>query len=116
MMELGLRLGNNPRVMVSTTPKPIPLIKRLVKDESCALTRGTTYDNRANLAQKFYERTVSRLEGTRLGRQELMAERSSQTIVATRPSPITVAKRFADDGLPSLDMARPPPTTSLETN
>jgi phage terminase large subunit-like protein len=74
MMELGLRLGNNPRVMVSTTPKPIPLIKRLVKDPTCALTRGTTYDNQANLAQKFYDRTVSRLAGSRLGRQELMAD------------------------------------------
>jgi phage terminase large subunit-like protein len=74
MMSFGLRLGASPRVMVSTTPKPIPLIKRLVKDPMCAVTRGTTYDNKANLAPKFFEDTVKRYEGTRLARQELMAD------------------------------------------
>jgi phage terminase large subunit-like protein len=45
-----------------------------VKDPTCAITRGTTYDNRANLADKFFRDTVSRYEGTRLGRQELYAD------------------------------------------
>jgi phage terminase large subunit-like protein len=73
-MSFGLRLGTSPRVMVSTTPKPIPLLKRLVKDPTCAIPRGTTYDNRANLAAKFFKDTVARYEGTRLGRQELYAD------------------------------------------
>ena len=68
MMSFGLRLGVHPQVFISTTPKPIPLLKRLIKDPTCAITRGTTYDNRANLAASFFEKTVSRYEGTRLGR------------------------------------------------
>ena len=73
-MSFGLRLGEHPQVFISTTPKPIPLLKRLIKDETCALTKGTTYDNRANLAKSFFEKTVTRYENTRLGRQELLAE------------------------------------------
>ena len=74
MMSFGLRLGVHPQVFISTTPKPIPLLKKLVVDPTCALTKGTTYDNRPNLAKSFFEKTVSRYDGTRLGRQELMAE------------------------------------------
>jgi hypothetical protein len=62
------------QVFISTTPKPIPLLKRLIKDETCAITRGTTYDNQPNLAKSFFEKTVTRYENTRLGRQELLAE------------------------------------------
>jgi phage terminase large subunit-like protein len=60
MMSFGLRLGTHPQVFISTTPKPIPLLKRLIKDPTCALTKGTTYDNRPNLAKSFFEKTVSR--------------------------------------------------------
>jgi len=73
-LTLGLRLGKNPRAVVTTTPKPIPVIKSLVKDPTCFVTRGTTYDNIMNLPHAFVRQIVSRYEGTRLGRQELMAE------------------------------------------
>lgn len=71
---LGLRLGNKPQGIVTTTPKPTKLILELVKDKNNIVTTGTTYENRANLAQGFFEYVISRYEGTRLGRQELNAE------------------------------------------
>jgi len=74
MAMFGLRLGDNPRAVVTTTPRPLPLIKTLMADAKTHVTRGSTYDNRANLAPAFFEDIVSRYEGTRLGRQELNAE------------------------------------------
>jgi predicted phage terminase large subunit-like protein len=74
MLQFGLRLGNDPRQMITTTPRPIPLIKRLLKDASCVVTRGSTYDNESNLAKSFVTQIIKRYEGTRLGRQELNAE------------------------------------------
>jgi len=71
---LGLRLGAQPQGIVTTTPKPIKLVKALVADESNVITRGTTYENRANLAKGFFDYVIQRYEGTRLGRQELLAE------------------------------------------
>ncbi|MFZ1109463.1 MAG: terminase family protein [Rhodomicrobium sp.] len=76
MLQFGLRLGDAPRQVVTTTPRPIPIVRDLIAREGkgVALTRGTTYDNRANLAQTFFETIVKHYEGTRLGRQELNAE------------------------------------------
>jgi len=74
MAMFGLRLGYNPRAVVTTTPRPLPLIKTLMADAKTHVTRGSTYDNRANLAPGFFEDIVTRYEGTRLGRQELNAE------------------------------------------
>jgi phage terminase large subunit-like protein len=74
MAMFGLRLGDNPRAVVTTTPRLLPLIKTLLGDAKTHVTRGSTYDNRANLAPAFFEDIVSRYEGTRLGRQELNAE------------------------------------------
>lgn len=73
-VQFGLRLGERPRCVVTTTPRPIPLIKALVKDPTVAVTKGTTYDNAANLAAPFLSAIRRAYEGTRLGRQELGAE------------------------------------------
>jgi phage terminase large subunit-like protein len=70
----GLRLGEDPRCVVTTTPKPVKLVREIVAAESTALTHGTTYENLANLAGEFKRNVLARYEGTRLGRQELMAE------------------------------------------
>jgi phage terminase large subunit-like protein len=67
-------LGNNPQQVVTTTPRPIKLIKTLLKSPTTYVTRGSTYENKANLAEAFYSEILSKYEGTRLGRQELMAE------------------------------------------
>jgi phage terminase large subunit-like protein len=68
----GLRLGVNPQAFISTTPKPKKLILELMKDPNCKVTRGSTYDNRANLAENFFTTVITKYEGTRLGEQELM--------------------------------------------
>lgn len=73
-MTLGLRLGSDPRAVATTTPKPIPLVRELIAEESTVITRGSTYDNTENLAPQFLAQIVRRYEGTRLGRQELDAE------------------------------------------
>lgn len=73
-LMLGLRLGNKPQAVVTTTPRPIPIIKALAKAPTTYLTRGTTYDNLDNLAPTFREVVLARYEGTTLGRQELYAE------------------------------------------
>ena len=74
MLLFGLRLGDDPRVVITTTPRPTKQIKELIADPTCHVTRGSTYENRANLAPAFFSQIVRRYEGTRLGRQELLAE------------------------------------------
>jgi phage terminase large subunit-like protein len=76
MLMFGLRIGKNPRVVVATTPRPTKLIRDLVSrnGRDVAVTRGSTYENRANLAPAFLEQIIRKYEGTRLGRQELEAE------------------------------------------
>jgi len=75
-MQLGFRLGSNPQGIVTTTPRPTPTIKKLVKRAGgdVQLTKGTTYENRSNLAKQFFDQVIREYEGTRLGRQELEAE------------------------------------------
>ncbi|MGV8996386.1 MAG: DNA-packaging protein [Parvibaculaceae bacterium] len=74
MLQFGLRLGTRPRQVVTTTPRPVPIVKRLLADEATVITRASTYANRANLADAFFRSVITRYEGTRLGRQELDAE------------------------------------------
>ena len=71
MLEMGLRLGDSPQVVVTSTPRPIPIIKRLVADSQTVVTTGSTYENKENLSERFIQRVVERYEGTRLGQQEL---------------------------------------------
>lgn len=74
MLQFGLRLGMRPRQVVTTTPRPIPLLKKLLADPRTAVTRATTRDNARNLAPTFLDAIVGRYAGTRLGRQELDGE------------------------------------------
>ncbi len=71
---LGLRLGSDPRLCITTTPRATAMVKDLVADPTTAISRGTTYDNRAHLAAGFFDRIVGKFKGTRLGDQELMGE------------------------------------------
>ncbi|MCH6587818.1 MAG: DNA-packaging protein [Proteobacteria bacterium] len=73
-LQFGLRLGARPRQCVTTTPRPIKTLKSLIEDPDTVITRGTSYENMANLAPAFIKRIIKRYEGTRLGRQELNAE------------------------------------------
>jgi len=70
----GLRLGDHPQVVVTTTPKPTVLVKQLATSPATRRTRGSTFDNAANLAPSALAKLKEKYEGTRLGRQELEAE------------------------------------------
>ena len=70
----GLRLGDKPRALVTTTPKPVRLLRDLLKAPTTTVTRGTTYENRANLPPVFFDQIIAKYQGTRLGRQEIDAE------------------------------------------
>ena len=73
-LMFGLRLGQHPQAVVTTTPKPTPLVKSLVAAKTSIVTRGSTFDNAANLAPSALQMLKDKYEGTRLGRQELEAE------------------------------------------
>jgi phage terminase large subunit-like protein len=73
-LQFGLRLGEHPRQIVTTTPRPIPVVRKLINDKDCIVTRGRTYDNADNLAAPFLKQVEERYSGTRLGRQELEGE------------------------------------------
>ncbi|MDP2662160.1 MAG: terminase family protein, partial [Dehalococcoidia bacterium] len=74
-LMFGLRLGNDPRAVVTTTPKPLTLLRELVKREGTDvhITRGNTYENRSNLPEPFFREIIARYEGTRTGQQEIYA-------------------------------------------
>jgi predicted phage terminase large subunit-like protein len=73
-LMLGLRLGKDPRCVVTTTPRPTKIIRDLINSPNTLLTRGSSYDNKENLATQFIDTIIARYEGTTLGRQELHAE------------------------------------------
>jgi phage terminase large subunit-like protein len=75
-LQFGLRLGKRPRQVITTTPKPIKLLRDLIAraGSDVCVTKATTFDNRANLADSFFTQIISKYENTRLGRQELNAE------------------------------------------
>ncbi|HEY4141645.1 MAG TPA: terminase family protein, partial [Pseudolabrys sp.] len=73
-LQFGLRLGARPRQLVTTTPRPTALIKRLLSDPRTAVTRASTHANAAHLSPAFIAEVIGRYAGTRLGRQEIDGE------------------------------------------
>jgi phage terminase large subunit-like protein len=71
MLQFGLRLGVDPRLVVTTTPRPIPVIKRLIASTDTVISGAPTRSNAAHLAKAFIARIEEKYKGTRLGRQEL---------------------------------------------
>jgi phage terminase large subunit-like protein len=74
MLQFGLRLGERPRQVITTMPRPIALLKKLIADPRAAVTHGGTVSNAYNLAPAFLDTVLSRYHGTRLGRQEIDGE------------------------------------------
>lgn len=74
MLQFGLRLGERPRQVITTTPRPIPLLKRLMADPATVVTRAGTGANKYHLAPNFLDAIMARYGGTQLGRQEINGE------------------------------------------
>ncbi|WP_408006043.1 DNA-packaging protein [Sandaracinobacter neustonicus] len=74
MLRMGLRLGSHPRIVATTTPRPIPLLRDLMKAPGTVVTRGSTFDNRAHLPGQYLADVTLNYGGTSLGRQELLGE------------------------------------------
>jgi phage terminase large subunit-like protein len=74
MLQFGLRLGDRPRQLVTTTPRPTKLLKRLLAEPTTVVTRMTTAENKKHLANSFLSAVVARYRGSVLGRQELEGE------------------------------------------
>jgi phage terminase large subunit-like protein len=73
-LQFGLRTGTNPQVCITTTPRPIGLLKDIINDPTTVVTSGSTFENRSNLSAKFLSVIQRKYEGSRLGRQELYAD------------------------------------------
>lgn len=117
----GLRLGKKPQTFISTTPKPKKIIVELKNDPSCAVTRGSTYDNRANLADNFFKTVITKYEGTRLGEQELMGvllEEAEGALWSREILDATRVKEFnwMEDSLRIVVAVDPPITANQETS
>ncbi len=114
-LQLGLRLGVRPRQCVTTTPRPIACLRAIMADADTVTTRGSSYDNRPNLAAPFIERIIRRYEGTRLGRQELYAEIIDDTPGALwNRARIEELRRTAAPELKRIVIAIDPAVTATE--
>lgn len=112
-LQLGLRLGENPCQAATTTPAPVPLIRRLLDDPGTVLTRASTFANRAHLAPAFFEQILSRYAGTRLARQEIEGEYLEDVAGALWTLPmIDSARRKAVPPLARIVVAVDPPASS----
>jgi phage terminase large subunit-like protein len=115
MLQFGLRLGDRPRQMITTTPRPTPLIKTLMKDRATVVTHAPTRLNAYHLAPAFLQNILSRYGGTRIGRQELDGE-----LIDERPNALwsrAMIETCRIDAAPALKrvvVAVDPPVTSGE--
>jgi phage terminase large subunit-like protein len=102
MLQFGLRIGVDPRCMITTTPRPIALLKAIMADPATIITRASTFDNAANLAPSFVATIKRRYEGTRLGRQELDAELLTDTPGALWTRDMIEAARIDPNAAPAM--------------
>ena len=120
-LMFGLRLGARPRALVTTTPRPIPIVRELLKREGTdvVVTRGSTLANRSNLATSFLQALQDRYAGTRLGRQEIEAEVLDDVPGALWTRKMLDDNRVAEALLPALKrivVAVDPAVTSDDTS
>lgn len=115
MLQFGLRLGTKPRKVITTTPRPTQIVKEIMNHPSTHVTRGSTYDNRSNMAATFFTQIIKKYEGTRLGRQELLAEILDDNPYALfKMSDIEVCRVSAHPQLRRVVIAVDPAVTSEE--
>ena len=97
---LGLRLGDKPQAIVTTTPRPSKIIKSLAAGKDTIVSRGSTFDNKAHLARAFFERMTARYMGRDIGRQELLAEIVEETPGALWSRALLERQRVAPEAAP----------------
>ncbi|MFN3990999.1 MAG: DNA-packaging protein [Erythrobacter sp.] len=100
---MGLRLGHDPRIIATTTPRAVPVVERLVKqaeDGEVALTRGSTFDNVGNLPRRFIAAITSEFAGSQLARQELDGELVADIEGALWTRALIERCRFAGEAAP----------------
>ncbi len=96
-LMFGLRLGDKPQAVITTTPKPIKLIKELVERKDVIITKGSTFENKQNLAASALAMMEERYRGTALGRQELYAEIVDEVEGALWNTKMIEEQRLPDD-------------------
>jgi hypothetical protein len=76
-LQFGMRevSSDQPRVCITTTPRPLPILEEIERDPSTITVGGSSYENRANLAPTWLSKTLAKFEGTRLGQQEIHGQR-----------------------------------------
>jgi phage terminase large subunit-like protein len=113
MLQFALRLGSHPQMVATTTPRPIPLIKKLLFDAGTVVTRAATAANAENLAPSFVEEMTRRYAGSALGRQELLGELVDDTSGALWRRDWIEAHRVANaPELSAIVVAVDPPVTA----
>lgn len=94
-LVFGLRLGDLPQLVATTTPRPVRMIRELLARQDVRVTRGSTFDNRAHLAPAALAQLEARYANTTLGRQELYAE-----ILDEMPGALWTRNRIDADRMP----------------
>ena len=116
MLQFGLRLGEEPRQLVTTTPRPMPLFRRLLGDPAFTVTRMRTEENAENLAEGFIAAIRARYAGTRLARQELDGELIEDRPDALWSRAVLEAAAGVYGELRRIVVAVDPPATSRRTS
>ncbi len=113
-LRMGLRLGDELKLVITTTPKPMPALKKLMKEPSVVVTRAATKDNAANLSPAFIKSIYDIYGGTRLGRQELNGEilEDHEGALWTRAMIDKALVGAAPQGIQKTVVAIDPPATS----
>ncbi len=99
---LGLRLGERPRLLATTTPRAVPLLRRLLKEDGLHLTKGSTYDNADNLPERFISDVRTAFGKSLLGRQELDGELIEDVPGALWTRALIEARRDTADPAPPV--------------
>ena len=102
MLQFALRLGDDPRVLVTTTPRPVQTFIDILEDPTTVVTTGSTFANKANLSGKFIDRIKAKYAGTRLGAQELQGALLTDVVGAIFPTDVIDAHRVRERNLPRL--------------
>jgi len=117
MLQFALRLGQCPQIVATTTPRPVPILTRLMTLETTAISRARTADNASNLAPAFLEEMQRRYAGSQLGRQELDGEFIENLSGALwQPHWIDQARVNVSPELTRVVVAVDPPVTSTASS